>query len=825
MKGIFMKKFLNKKILKKLKSAKRLMCLLTAVTVVLSSGCGGQANSGGSGFGENGAQGSNPSGNVSGEGGREDQQEVSMGRYVEEETDLSDALEVVYDLRMLPEGKLVIADGYRSFQVSEDQGGTWKAESIQWLEEKGASAYMLNVQVGADGTLAAIYVDEDEANGYGADTDGEDEADEEASDESGEESTGSWFELNPDCALLFPDGTELPVTYSVGEDDLYPTNFWLADSGRVFMTTYRECVYEVKEDGSTEIYLNTETNPQLIQFLGDLMIIDGYDIEAPILYDMEKKEYVEDQVLAEFVKENYPDRQFNGGSWYDLFLFPGEEGTLYLAGKKGLHRYVMGQGEVEQLIDGSLSRLGSPRYGIKDMLRLETGEFIALFSGGKVVKFTYDSNVASVPTEKLKVYSLKESYDIRVAASAYQVENPEVHVEYEVGMEEGGGVTREDALKKLNTEIMAGQGPDVLVLDGLPIDSYLQKGLLLNLNEFVGKYEEELFTNLIRALGTEEEIYMIPAQVAFPILLGKEELVSGMKGLSAIAEGMEQLRRDNPGADLIGISSEIGVMKMFAAVSAPAWKGDGGEIDREALSEFLTQTKRIYEAQMDGINAKSLERFQSSAEISARDYGEDWEYELSFYGGMSLDYVGDYVKLLTGLNTYPYGYYDLTSVHKAKGCEDAALTLMEGQSKGVFIPETLLGINAASGRKELAEDFLTLFLGKENQCALGGYSINRSALEELFRPDEEYVGEDGLYGSMVMVSEEGIETELDVYVPTEEELAVFYGWMESADTPYIEDRVLEKAVMEEGQKYFRGEQELEEALDAIEQKLAIYMAE
>ena len=192
---------------------------------------------------------------------------------------------------------------------------------------------------------------------------------------------------------------------------------------------------------------------------------------------------------------------------------------------------------------------------------------------------------------------------------------------------------------------------------------------------------------------------------------------------------------------------------------------------------------------------------------------------------MSLDYVGGYLKLLTGLNTYPYGYFDLTSVHKAKGCEDAKLMLMEGQSKDVFIPQTLLGINAASGQKALAEDFMKMFLGKDNQYALGGYSINRSALAELFQPEEKYVGENGEYGSMAMVDEEGIEVSLDVYVPTEEELAAFYQWMESANTPYIEDKVLEKAVIDEGVKFFREEQGLEEALDAIEQKLSIYMAE
>ena len=38
------------------------------------------------------------------------------------------------------------------------------------------------------------------------------------------------------------------------------------------------------------------------------------------------------------------------------------------------------------------------------------------------------------------------------------------------------GLTAEDAVKALNTEIMAGKGPDVLYLDGLPAGSLLIKG-------------------------------------------------------------------------------------------------------------------------------------------------------------------------------------------------------------------------------------------------------------------------------------------------------------------------------------------------------------
>lgn len=42
-------------------------------------------------------------------------------------------------------------------------------------------------------------------------------------------------------------------------------------------------------------------------------------------------------------------------------------------------------------------------------------------------------------------------------------------------MTDDNGVTLEDALKTLSTDILAGNGPDVLILDGMPVDSYVEK--------------------------------------------------------------------------------------------------------------------------------------------------------------------------------------------------------------------------------------------------------------------------------------------------------------------------------------------------------------
>lgn len=788
----------------KQKTVKRVVCLLLSAVMLMTAGCG------------NTDQGKNDS-SLEGAGNSENDSDHSnavMGRYVEEEIDLSESLENVKGMKKYSDGKLEITDSFSGVWESIDNGASWENASFQWLKEKLYNAYIMDLQTSVDGTLGIIYDDYEET----LSVEDEQEAEEEAK---------SAFDLSPECALVGADGSVIPVSLDLTEEELYANRIWMTDEGRIFITTLGNIIYEIKEDGSSEAFLTTEGRPMLLQFWKNLMLIDGYDFDAPLLYDMEKREYVEDDVLTDFVKEYESDRGFNGGSWYDLYYFFDEDGALYLAGKKGLYRHVTGEDEVEQLIDGNLSRLGSPQYGLKSMVMLDKEEFLAVFSSGRIVRFTFDPNVPAMPDEKLKVYSLEDNYSIRTAIAIYQIANPDVFVEYEIGMGEDNGVTREDALKKLNTQIMAGEGPDLLMLDGLPVDSYIEKGLLLDLSGLIDEIlkEEELFENLLQVFEREDAIYAVPGEVSFPVMLGREKYVSNMSDLEAVADEIEKIRGDNPEKDILGICSEKSIMKIFSVSSEPAWKKENGEIDLDAVAEFLTQMKRIYDAQMDGIGQKWPDRYESASDWYSELLGENWLYNLNIYGLNTLDYVGDYTQFMIGMTTYPYGYYDITSAARAEGFEDTMLVPAAGQSSHVFVPETILGINAAASKKELAEDFLKEFLGEEIQYALGEFAVNKTAFDALLTVDQEELGENNEYGSMAMIDEDGVEVKLDVYYPDPEELAILKGWMATADTPYIADAVLEETIFEEGEKYIQGNQSLEEALDEIEKQLAIYLSE
>ena len=165
---------------------------------------------------------------------------------------------------------------------------------------------------------------------------------------------------------------------------------------------------------------------------------------------------------------------------------------------------------MEQIVDGNLSMLSNPNYTINSAIRLEGDEFLVLFANCKLMRFTYDPDAPAVPENMLKVYSLRESDDMRKAIAGFQSQNPDSFISYEVGMPEGAAVTREDALKKLNTQIMAGTGPDLLIMDDLPIRSYVEKGLLADLTEYLAQYsvENALYDPIINTMKIDGKAYI-----------------------------------------------------------------------------------------------------------------------------------------------------------------------------------------------------------------------------------------------------------------------------------------------------------------------------
>lgn len=851
--------------------------LALVMTAAAVCGCGSKDNGGSMTDGKSG-----PEGNVN-DGGFQTAKSggdgTAMGRYLEEETDLLEYLEGYRNhIFRLPDGKLIVSEPMQQLLVSEDNGVTWTWEENDWLSPiLQDNGYIESIAFGADGTKGVVYSHMgslDNAGGGQEDGDGQDgtekdvpgdaqdgtaegqagseegAAEEQSADtgdgnaadtadtapdsgtaddgaeDSDQESSGNEWWVAPDTSVLVvkPDGTQIPVDFSAEEDIV--KHIWITDNGRIILGTYGNILYEVKEDGSCENFLTLENSPQMIAFQGSCMIIDGYEFESLLLYDMEAREYISDEVLDDFVKENYDKRTFNGGSWFDLYCFPGEDDVIYLAGNKGVHRHVVGGGAMEQIIDASLSSFGNPARHLLGMVTLENNEFMAIFTDGHLIRYVYDTTVPTVPNETVRAYSLRDNSALRQAISLYQTQNPEVYVEYEIGMEEGSAVTKEDALKKLNTEIMAGQGPDLLILSDLPVDSYIEKGLLADISPLIDSLEgeEKLFDNVVDAFKKDGRLYAVPCDVNLPTILCREKYLSDVQDLEDIADAMERLRADNPEKDLLRVCSEKGIMRTFSVGYAPFWKTEDGGIDSEAVAQFLAQTKRIYDAQMDGLPQEVIEEYERENEEYMEYYGmlpEDDEYFA--YGMDDMNYSMGYRQFLAGTLGGAYGYAELTSVPRTKRFEDCVNLPMDGKEGSVFCVHTLAGISAVSEHKERAEGLLKTLLGPEGMTT-AGFPVNQTAFENELYPDD-YESPNEPYSEMAYIEEDGKVYTWTVYWFDEAAAEALRSRIRSVNRPYVGDSVLEEAVYKAGTAYMRGEMSLEEAVADVEKSMAIYMAE
>ena len=235
-------------------------------------------------------------------------------------------------------------------------------------------------------------------------------------------------------------------------------------------------------------------------------------------------------------------------------------------------------------------------------------------------------NIKKNDKPALTVYMLEDDDNVWKSVGAFNTANPEYNVKVEVGISEEDSVTRTDAIKNLNTELMAGEGPDIIFLDGLPIESYIEKGILADLSEPMETLEENgetLFENVASAYEREGKKYAVPAFFSVPIVVGEKGKVNS-EDLNVVLKKGEKLSDEL--IQYLAVNWREAVPMMLLT----SWEQifQGGEVDKELVKVFLENAKSIMEnSEVD----LSLEYYK---------YFPPFESMLDRYSGYALDVTG-----------------------------------------------------------------------------------------------------------------------------------------------------------------------------------------
>lgn len=489
------------------------------------------------------------------------------------------------------------------------------------------------------------------------------------------------------------------------------------------------------------------------------------------------------------------------------------QGYLFFTTGEGIYSFVPGGSVTEELVSANKSSFGDPSFLPRALTGTEDGSFYVLgMLGGEAVlcQYDFDANAPLQATQVLKLYSLYDDEDLRQIISRYQKSHPETDIHLEIGLSGEDGITEADALRTLNTEILAGSGPDILRLDGMSLDSYLEKDLFLDLSDLLG--QTPTLENITKCYETKDKVSVLPVAFAIPAIYGPRDLVESIHDLDSFVEAATQAL-DRSGADSLmnGMIPALVTDNIYDSCSA-AWKKTDGTLDAGALEAFIAANKALYD-----LDAPLRERYADILSQMDGDLGIT-PGEYTAIGG-SRDILMDGEAMSVGtLESMDIWSFALAGDQQLEGYTLAPLTL---QASGVFLPRQIYGVLNTTDIADTAKDFVRFLLGEEVQKRNlnYGFPVNRVVFEALIQEDKT------TDASFATSTEDGQMLSLTARYPSAQERKELAQWVRDLTTPALTDRTIRTLITAQAADCMKGTCTAKEAADRALQSLNLYLSE
>lgn len=742
--------------------------------------------------------------------GGSQEEEIPMGRYADREVKLPPG---TFDyMHPCPDGSYYLYGLDTELTYVDAQGGS-KAKDRGW--EKNANIHV-KYEVGVADNGAAVFA---YAPRFWND----------------EELEARW--LSGDICYLYFYVDEKGEKHALephGEGYQRGTNlntFAFSPEGELYAAS-DHAVYRVNvETGEVESLFATEKQVKSMVFTGDVML--AADDGKAYFYDRAEGKLLDGNGALDVFLSSHS----TGG----LVMALGDrenEQILYMGCRTGLYRYIWGGSVIEQIADGQMTALGDTQRSPRALQVLDNGAFRVMFSGNYMVEMYYDETLPARPAKELTVYSLEENGWIRYAGQLFQKEHPDVLVRYETGMDGDNAVSREDALRNLNTRLLAGDVPDVIVMDQMDIEQYADKGVLRELDGILQPYLDDgiLYQNIVEGMRMTEKnkIYSVPMMVYLPLWLGEKIYLDGEDSLEDIVAGMEKARQKHPEGAILYTLYPKDVLLQTMPVCLPAWTGEDGSLDVEKLTAYYQAVRRMWEIDCAGFDDAGRETWQKNnmewyapEDMDMADIGFNFQYAVQQNFGETWLQLGFLMTPQVGMTGIHVTKANMAADWQEKELEDAvAYDAYAGQADNVYWARTIVGLCEQGKEPELAEAYMNLLLSDpmmrkwwlDKPRNHSGLTIRKDSLGDILDIDNIEFGQTMGFKDPTGVNHPN-------FWPTEEEKQWLYQMMEDASCCYRPGTMLEKCAMEVGVRVLEGELTPEEGAKEVERKMAIAMEE
>lgn len=555
---------------------------------------------------------------------------------------------------------------------------------------------------------------------------------------------------------------------------------------------------EAPENSSGDIWLTKEGNFIVGQWDAEWTNIEFYEIDTK-----NGKMGKEPLVLP--------------GSYYQYSYCSGADSQwdMLATNSIGVWAFNWGDTEMTKVMDFILSDFeGTSIYNLKSISDKQfIGNYYDADWNNKVATFT------KVPAEEVKdkyimtlacyymdtdirkqVIEFNRSHeDVRITLNDYSMYNTEDN--WEAGIE------------KMNSDILAGNVPDILVVpSNLDISIYSNKGLFADLYEFMDKdttiKREDYLQNIIALGEYNGELYELIPRFNAVTLIGKtSDVGEGFSWtyddvnalMSKKGEGVRLFSEDSARSSIMYYGINLAFDQFYNSNTGEC-KFDSPEFIQylELLNQFPEEVSEDLWSQ-DNYWVEYETQWRNGKTVLK--YG--WIYNFKTYVEMSQGYFGEKVSYI-GFPT------------------------AEGSGSAAYVDFTF-AMAEESAFKDEAWEYISYFIKDEYQESFdSGFPVKLSALDKKAEKDmqpstwvDEETGEEIVEDYYFWIGEE----ELILELPTKEECQYVIDFLKNIDYRQKDVSDITAIIEEDTAAYFAGEKTAQQVADTIQSRVKIFVNE
>ena len=466
-------------------------------------------------------------------------------------------------------------------------------------------------------------------------------------------------------------------------------------------------------------------------------------------------------------------------------VFSTEFGNIFSGGGDNFLLAVNGDGLYSLSGSGQATALalwsecGISLNRVYSLQAVQNGEFLVFDISG-ISRLVPSSSSEINRKTGIKIATVYPDMLLERAAAGFNRDNPEYYVQI-ADYSDGGAFAEENAVTKLNTDIISGEFPDMLSFSSLSPYPYMRKGILADLTEFLNSDNEISADDIaiLNALDSDGGVYFLSCGFNFETLLGKRSEFGDRYGWT-ISEYLDKDREKSSGTETIHNMTKEG----FAD---------------NILSRYIRKAVDWNKGTCSFDSAEFIQLLEAGALI--RETPEDPENMVYGFGAAMVG-EGKYTAALSWVDSV----WKLAKEEQTAGCPISFIgwPTADGSCGTDVHLKSPVGIVKYSKNAEGCREFIKYFL-KNTEQDEGVLPVYKPALEKSFEN---------------AMSDENCPVKL-----TNEDKTRFFNLAGSIENVAMYDETVLNIIKEACKPFFDGVKTAEETAATIQSKVSLYLSE